>query len=54
MKLKLAVLGAHDLDHLMPHISNRKLKVRKAVVGLKKNVSGKFLCDSHSIGASLF
>lgn len=33
VKLKLAGLGAHDLDYLMPHISNRKLKVRKTVFG---------------------
>lgn len=33
VKLKLAGHGAHDLDYLMPHISNRKLKVRKTVFG---------------------
>lgn len=38
--MKLVGLGAHDLDYLMPHISSRKLKVRKTVFCLKKLCQG--------------
>lgn len=29
----VGLIGAHDLGLLMPHISNRQLKVRKTVFG---------------------
>lgn len=46
---------AHGPFYLMPHMSDRKLREReKDCLWLKKNVSGKFLCDSRSIGAGLF